>query len=72
VIGLRGIHARHRALTAAPEVATADDDGDVDAHLADGDDLLCGGGERVAVEALPRRAGQCLTGWFEDDSFPPR
>ena len=39
VVALGGVHARHRAGAAAPEVAAADDDGDVDAQVADGDDL---------------------------------
>ena len=32
VVGLGGVHPRHGARAAAPEVAAADDDGDVDIH----------------------------------------
>ncbi len=52
VVGLRGIHARHRPCAAAPEVAATDDDAHVDVHLADGNDLLGGCVERRRVEPL--------------------
>ena len=58
VVALGGVHAGHRARAAAPEVAATDDDGDVDAELADGDDLACGVIERGAVEAGAGGAGQ--------------
>jgi hypothetical protein len=73
VIGLRGIHARQRARTAAPEVAAAHDDAHVDVEvLAEVDDLASGLFERVAVETGARRPGQRLTGRLEDDALPAR
>jgi integration host factor subunit beta len=33
VVALGGVHTRHRSGTAAPEITTADDDGDIHTHL---------------------------------------
>ena len=68
VVGLGRVHPGELALAAAPEVAAADDDGDVDVLvLAHVDDRASGEVERGAVETAARRAGERLAGGLEDD-----
>ena len=71
VVALGGVHARAGADTAAPEVAAAHYDGDVDAefgpHLGD---LVGRDGQHPSVEALPGITGQGLARELEHDAAP--
>jgi hypothetical protein len=72
VVGLGGVHSCERSFAAAPEVAAADDDGDVDILvLAHVDDRARRVIQRGAVETHAGRPGEGLARRFEDDPAPP-
>ena len=77
-VRLRPVHADGGAGGTAPDVATADDDGDVDAELApDVDDLRGDAGDDVTIDRVPASVGEGLpdsfsTTRFQRDGIPAR
>ena len=67
VIGSGAVHLF--ALPAAPDIAAADDDADLDAELLYGDYLTADLGDDVVIEHVSASARQRLAGKFEQDSF---
>lgn len=63
------VHAFSRTGQAAPDVAAADDDGDLDAELIDFDDLLGNGFNRFRVDTIPLFASQCFAAQFQYDAM---
>ena len=73
VVGLGAVHARAGAGHPPPDVAAADDDGDVDAELAaDLDDLAGELLDHLAVDAVALVAGERLAGELEEDALVQR
>ena len=69
VVGRRAVHALGRAGEPAPDVAAADDDGDVDAALTDFLDLLRDIFDNSRVDAEALIAGKRFTTEFQDNAF---
>ena len=74
VVGLGAVHARAGAGHAPPDVAAADDDGDVDVEVAaDLDDLLRPGrADDRAVDAVAGLAGEGLAGELQQERVQRR
>src|SRR5439155_8451153 len=73
VVGLRLVHADAGTAGAAPDVAAADHDGDVDVELGlDGLDLPSDLEHDVAVDGVAVRIGERLSRQLQDDALPAR
>ena len=71
VVGLGPVHAGASAGHAAPDVAAADDHGDIDVELgADVRDVLGDPPDDLTVDAVSGLAGECFAGNLEDDPVP--
>ena len=69
VVGADAVHLLGLLGDAAEEVASADDDADLDAQRVDIDDFAGDFGDLAGIEAEAARAGQYLTRKLENDPF---
>ena len=69
VVSRYPIHAFGRTGQAAPDIAAADDDGDLNIELIDFDDLFGNRFYRFRVDAVALFAGQCFAAQFQYDTI---